>query len=382
MPNLGESPNYDVVRYEPRFKSFIPELQTNLWSPSVALNAVYFDWKYQRNPYVKEPLIYLALCDGKPVGMRGFFGTRWEGGTPSRRMTVLYADDTVVVPEHRRKGIMSKIMSAAFRDLSKGNYSYALNLSAGSVVFQSSLSTGWRSPGWVRPIRRRSWPATFQRVRSIVEEKWPSMPRPVHSAMAVARRSLRSLGPSRIPRFLRSNPDICLEDAPRCAEMADLVARIGTSGRIRHVRDGEYFSWRFQNPLSSYRFLYWIRDRLEGYLVLQEYRSDFADHDRLNIVDWEGSSPAVQWDLLRAACVVAHDRPLWIWAATLPEAAAGLLKGRDFRIVGEPPTLPAPPAILVHPLRNDQPEGDWQFADRSLLDLANWDLRMLYSMHG
>jgi hypothetical protein len=164
--------------------------------------------------------------------------------------------------------------------------------------------------------------------------------------------------------------------------MADLVVRIGTNGKIRHVRDGEYFSWRFQNPLSSYRFLYWMRDRLEGYLVLQEYQSDFGDQDRLNIVDWEGSSAAVKRDMLRAACVVAHDRPLWIWAASLPEVEARLLERRHFRIVGEPPTHPMPPAILVHPLRDGQSELNWQFADRSLLDLSNWDLRMLYSMHG
>src|SRR6185369_15409913 len=115
---------------------------------------------------------------------------------------------------------------------------------------------------------------------------------------------------------------------PRCADMAELVARIRTDGRIRHVRDSEYFHWRFQNPLSRYWFLFWSEERLDGYLVLQEYTSDRADRIRLNIVDWEGITPAVQSGLLEAAVVFANNRPLWIWAATLPQLAADMLKQR------------------------------------------------------
>ena len=36
--------------------------------------------------------------------------------------------------------------------------------------------------------------------------------------------------------------------------MAELVERSGDT-RIRHVRDSQYFQWRFQNPLSRYRYL-------------------------------------------------------------------------------------------------------------------------------
>ena len=374
--------DYQIVRYEPPLKPAVLELQTNLWSSSLALNGAYFDWKYQRNPYLKEPLIYLALSGGRPVGMRGFFGTRWEGGMVTSGITLLYADDMVIAPDHRGKGLMSSIMNSAFRDLSTGNFSHALNLSAGLVTLRSSLSMGWQSAGWAHPIRRRSWPATLQRCLSIVEKRRARMPNQMRAALAGARNKLHDLGADRIGRFLRNNPDVSLERAPRCGEMADLVARIGPTERIRHVRDGEYYGWRFQNPLSHYRFLFWGRGRLEGYLVLQEYTSDLVDRERLNIVDWEGSNPAILLSLLRAACVVAHDRPLWIWVATLPAEVISMLKRRGFRTVEAPPSEPSPPAVLVRPLREDQCDGRWRFGHQSLLDLANWDLRMLYSMHG
>lgn len=371
---------YEVIAYEPQLKPLILELQKNLWSSSATLNAAYFDWKYERNPYVKEPLIYLAMYDGKPIGMRGFFGVRWETSNPARQTVCLYADDMVIAREHRGKGLMSQIMHAAFRDLSGRSFSHAFSLSASAPTLRSSLSMGWRSAGWAQPIRRQTWSALAQRALSMVEQRGPSLQGP--SLVASARQSLRGLGANRIDRHLRNNPAIRLEHAPRCAEMAELVARIRTNGKIRHVRDSEYFHWRFQNPLSRYWFLFWIEERLDGYLVLQEYTSDRADRIRLNIVDWEGITPAVQSGLLEAAVVFANNRPLWIWAATLPQLAADMLKQRAFRMRGTPPDLPAPPSVLVRPLRHDPPDGEWQLAGQPMLDLAHWDLRMLYSMHG
>jgi len=37
------------------------------------------------------------------------------------------------------------------------------------------------------------------------------------------------------------------------------------------------------------------------------------------------------------------------------------------------------PTVLVRPIRDEMLKGDWVLADSRLLDLANWDLRMIYS---
>jgi hypothetical protein len=97
--------NYEIVRYQPGLKRQVIELQTHLWSPNLSLNTRYFEWKYERNPYVKEPLIYLAMHYGKVIGMRGLFGVQWECGVPTQRFTNLYADDMVIAPEHRSRGL-------------------------------------------------------------------------------------------------------------------------------------------------------------------------------------------------------------------------------------------------------------------------------------
>jgi hypothetical protein len=164
--------------------------------------------------------------------------------------------------------------------------------------------------------------------------------------------------------------------------MADLVARLGTDGRIRHVRDSEYFQWRFQNPLGRYRFLFCDEGReLEGYLVLQEYTSPMLRRDVVNIVDWEASDATVQARLLEAAITFGKGRRMIIWSATLPRPVIALLERYGFRSVHRPPE-PADPAILVRSICRDTMAGKWELAGRNLQELASWDLRMLYSTNG
>ena len=166
--------------------------------------------------------------------------------------------------------------------------------------------------------------------------------------------------------------------------MADLIERIGDTGRIAHVRNREYFQWRFQNPQSRYRFLFWQEGRLEGYLVLQEYASDEDQRDVLNIVDWEASCVAVKAGLLQAAIsAFAGAVPIVIWSATLHRQEIEVLHKNGFRLLKPPrDALRSPPAILIRPINQARLDGEWMLANRPLLDLASWDMRMLYSMVG
>jgi GNAT superfamily N-acetyltransferase len=369
---------YQVVRYQPALKAQVVELQCHLWSPSPALNAAYLEWKYERNPYVGAPLIYLAMHDGKAVGMRGFFGTRWEGEHPAPSAVVLYADDLVIAPQHRNGGLIPRITTAALEDMATSNYQYTVNLSPGPMTVLSSVAAGWRSVGFMQPMRRRPWRVVLRRYRDRLVRRLPALEQLVGASC----RSLADISAGRIRRGGRGARQIALEDAPRCAAMAQLVEQIG-SGRIRHVRDAAYFAWRFQNPLSRYRFLYYANPQLEGYLVLQEYTSPYAGPDAVNIVDWEATSIAVQAALLRAAIDLTVDRELLVWSVSLSQQLTALLHRSGFKV--EPPPASVTEqrhTLLVRPIRATELDGDWHFAGRRLLDLHSWDLRMLYSMHG
>jgi len=51
----------------------VAELLQEFWHDK-DLNAKYFIWKHEQNPYLQEPMVYLMLVDEKVVGMHGFHG--------------------------------------------------------------------------------------------------------------------------------------------------------------------------------------------------------------------------------------------------------------------------------------------------------------------
>ena len=97
-------------------------------------------------------MIYLAFQGGELVGMRGFYHFRWELGSPPEEYSVLVADDAVIVPQHRNRGLATMIMRAAFEDLARSGHQYVFNLSGGIVTVVGSLVMGWKSAGAMEPI--------------------------------------------------------------------------------------------------------------------------------------------------------------------------------------------------------------------------------------
>jgi Acetyltransferase (GNAT) domain len=102
--------DYRLVRYQPEFIDQIALLQTGLWSPDLATNVAYFEWKYQQNPYVSEPLIYLAVENERVVAMRGFYGSQWAIGESGQTLTLPCAGDTIIAPDHRRHGLLRQML--------------------------------------------------------------------------------------------------------------------------------------------------------------------------------------------------------------------------------------------------------------------------------
>ncbi len=376
--------NYEIVRYVPALKAQLLELQTVLWSSSLELNAAYFHWKYEANPYLDEPIVYLAMHRGVVVGMRGFFGFTLESGEPGRACRQLYADDMAVAPSHRGCGLMAGIMQFALADLAARGHQYLFNLSAGAITLHSSLQMGWHSAGWMRPMRCKPLQARLRRrVRRLVGQwHWPTHASGGPSWFGLAPPTLEALDASQGRGAVRRFPQVSISAAPRYVEMASLAERLAIPGTLRHVRDAAYFRWRFANPLSRYRFVYWDEGGLAGYLVLQEYTSDRADREVVNIVDWEAGTPAIQAALLEVATRLARARILALWSAGLSQTTVELLRSHGFRTDPEPSNKSAVPSLIMRPLQAALATDAFNILGLNALDLSNWNLRMLFSMLG
>jgi len=149
-------------------------------------------------------------------------------------------------------------------------------------------------------------------------------------------------------------------------------------GELRHVRDQQYFVWRFKNPRSIYRFLFWEDMRMEGYLVLQT--GHYEGKEKVRIVDWEATNPQVRSDLLQAALRWGHFSFLTIWSGTLSDEVKTLLQRTGFNLVDEARSVTRyRPTLLIRPVRDEMLNSDWVMANTQLLNMAHWDLRMIYS---
>ena len=384
-PVLRNHGTLDIVRYTAAYKHAVARLQTGLWSKDAGLNLRYLEWKYENNPFLAEPHIYLAVDHDEVVGMRGFHGSRWEVGQPCSQHDVLVADDLLVREDHRNRGLVHQIMQVALADLSARGEDFVFNLGGGAITVSGSLAMGWKSAGALKPIRRRAWSSVLRsRIRHGVTVL-PLLWRFENSGALyspIDRNAFLSLdglaGPITSSDGLRIN----VSRQPHPERMADLVQRLEKDGRIRHVRDAVYYAWRFQNPLHEYRFFYAGVDALDGYLVVRRHLGLDGPDPRVRIVDLEAVDDCSRKALLETVTRPGLFADLEAWAATLQPPDISFLKRAGLESVVQHRALQGHPCILVRPADDARLEKPWHLDGVPLLDLRNWDLRMLYSMAG
>jgi hypothetical protein len=307
--------------------------------------------------------------------MRGYFGSLWEvDGSPAPQ-AVACADDLVIVPEHRSRGVATQIIRASLADAERRGFRFSVSLSAGPITFVTLLAAGWCAAGSYEPVQRAAPPRWHEAVQA--RRGWRVFSR----ARAALRRALGHTVFAHLDRAAARSPGpISVAAAPRPEAMAALVGGLPWDGRLRHVRDRRYFSWRFDNPLHEYRFLFWDDGALRGYLVLQRYRPRWADQEQVNIADWEATDERVQADLLTAALEWGRFRRIQTWSVGVPESTRTLLRDRGFSPLALSGAQARRQGLLVRRLRDESVEGAWTLGGRDLRRIANWDLRMLYSM--
>lgn len=378
------SAEFEIVKYDSEFKRPVAEFQKQLWSSDLTLNERYFEWKYERNPHLRESHVYLALHRDRLVGMRGFHAARLEAGRPSRTFAVLIAGDALVAPDCRDRGLVSRILKAAHGDLAEREYDYVVSLGGASRINTLGLmALGWKSSGGLRPMGRISAAAKrSSKVRQMLKRVpwfWRfSEARSLY--VGDQRRPFRHLDGIAHGPGAGADLPIVVARTPRVDAMVELVLRNGHDGRIRYVRDREYCAWRFQNPLGDYRYLYWEDKRLEGYLVLSSRASDLGAFYRVYVADLVASNPRVRSGLLAAAARWGRFPEVATWTATLPEDELQELRTHGFAPVDQEDTARGCPCILVRPLRTGKAPSDWSLGDRHLLDTRNWDVRPIFSM--
>ena len=167
---------YQIVKYGPEFRNQILGLQAHLWGKDLALNSRYMEWKYEVNPYLNVPMIYVAMNGDKVVGMRGYFGALWQIGQPGTKHVVLCAGDLVIDPQHRSRGLFRQLSNFAVADLSRLGHKLVFSLSVSPITFLGSLRMDWRNVGSYQTFRREkvenTTPWEIQRLVKTLRVVW------------------------------------------------------------------------------------------------------------------------------------------------------------------------------------------------------------------
>jgi hypothetical protein len=391
MKNMERAP-YKIISYRPEYLPQIVGLHQYLWRGDAALRTAYIDWKYIRNPYLREPHIYLATDGERIIGIRSFVGAKWQFGSPRQTLVLPLEADTIIDPEHRSQGLVSLMMKTAMKDLGEKGYTYVLSLGTIPQLLKSDMKRGWRSIGSLgalqfkdadselsperHPVVTASGRKSLPRLRALLRKS--------RLAVAVYRKLRKPASATPRGKFDlldhicdqkggKLGRHVSIAKSPRIAAMVHLKRELVRDSRIRHVQDEEYYTWRLQNPASYYRYLFWDDSELQGYLILQATR--FFPRHPIALVDWCASSDEIWAELLHAAIQLTRGEDLFTWSATLSEEEHGAFESAGFTPIPEGSTN-NPWIAAACPVR-EMLDQEWCLGDRRLLDIKNCDFRLL-----
>jgi GNAT superfamily N-acetyltransferase len=360
---------YEIVRYHAGLRSGVVSLMRHLLVDDLARCDAYFRWKHEENPFVAAPVAYVALHEGRAVGLRAFQGARWQAKDETAPRTILCACDLVVEPAHRGAGLPREIMQIALDGLRADGNRIVLSFSASPVTYRGSLRHEWTL---IAPYSMWCIDTAKLRAAERLSARMKDLPMLWRYPAAPLRFALHRGFDALDARWRRqaggSSPVLARE--PRPEMMAELAARAPSSG-TRHVRDASYYRWRFRNPACEYRFVFRGGPSPSAFLVLG--RSVLMPHADLCLVDY-----AAQDDEELAAMIAAvvaaggYDR-LSLWTATLSAGLIERLAAMGFAARDMSRGDPAyRPGMLVREF--GEPEGS-----EARLAAGAWDLRMVNS---
>jgi hypothetical protein len=370
--------DYELAVYRPEFRAEVVALATAATRADIDLTSSYIRWKYEANPYLLDPLIYVARHQDRVVAMRGVYGSLWRAGTDGQARVLPCFGDLVVAQEHRSHGLVSELMDYALRDLAKRGFTHACSFSAGRIAIVGSMATGWKAIGSSRPMIVRSGVGALKgyarrhaRLVSIHARVASLRPAP-RSRLRTASSGGAFTALDRVNAAKSRRTPSCTSAEARPREMAALVARLPSDKRLEQVRTEEYLSWRLRDPRFDYRVLYWEEERLEGYLVLGALDRRWSRDVR--ILDWQGPPP-VRDALLRAALAHGRFQKLAIWSISLSPDERSTLGRLGFQPDDQPSWTSS---ILVRPV-GDITSSAWLLEGTDLREAENWNLTMMAS---
>ncbi|SDQ52634.1 GNAT family N-acetyltransferase [Halopelagius longus] len=318
----------------------------------------WFAWKYEDNPYVDHVPIFVAEADGTLVGARPFFALDMSVG--GERRLALQPADTMVHPDHRRRGLFTRMTETAIDEYGDAEPSFFFNFP------NENSSSGYLNLGW----RKVTEQPTYYRIQN-----------PSELARHRDSDALASVGGAVLDPLVSGYNRLSNAHAPSeggvtvtrhesvpAATMAAIAS--GTPERGVHVRrDERFYDWRFGNPNWEY-VAYVAREAGEpvaGIVVGTSVGSGPTTTKVTDVVPVPRESASDGLEALLHRAVGDHaDSDLLAAPAALPASSA---RRAGFRADDRPPIsyVSSRTTHVVRPF-----DGEWVQNGVDIADEENW----------
>jgi hypothetical protein len=349
---------YDIGLYRPQLLHQVLDLLQYLWGEDIDTNLHYFRWKYDENPYAKIPLGIVAIKNGKVLGFRGYFATKWQIRSKNHQILVLCPGDTCVHPDHRRRNLSVLMGKLAIKEYAS-EYSIFFNLSATSKSTPGYLKMGF-IPLMTKTLLTRS--SLFGMIKFLLIRK-------------------KKFDFDRKKISVGNFDKIVVSDCPNPKEMAAVVSRQDNYNyRITLLQDEVFFKWRFQNKRNKYLFYYFKDNNIvKGYIVLR-----LSENNRRGyICDYASDNERFLETILDFIIKMKHIDVISIYNFSLSNNFSRILNNLRFRnnslirliekqLNGEWP-------LLIRPVNKDFNESDLNIAGADIRKPENWEIKEISS---
>ncbi|MFC6836198.1 GNAT family N-acetyltransferase [Halomarina ordinaria] len=321
----------------------------------------WFAWKYEDNPYADHVPIYVAQRDGEVVGARSFFGLELRAG--ERTYTTLEPCDTMVHPDHRRRGLFTRMTERAIERYADDGLDLFFDF-PNEQSLPGNLKLGWRVVETVTTHYRVQHPGALAPVG---EESLVG--RALDAAGATAMDAYFGLRGRRVRRLGRDVTVSHYDGVP-----ADHLCPLYESHvpkRFHANRDETFYGWRYDNPEYDYTTYLARRD---GEVVGAAVVGESAAKGVANVLDVHPLTDRAA----NAPVYAALLRSLLQDVSAIPLVALrdGVVPPRVLSGFGFHPDTALPLSKLTEPatLVARPLEDEWTLDGRSLTDPRDWQV--------
>ena len=328
----------------------------------------WFEWKYVDNPRVSHVPILVADADGELAGARPQVPFLMNVGDE----TVLACrfGDTMVHPDHRRKGVFTRLTEHALDHYSQVETRFCFNC-------PNDLS---------RPGFLKAGGEIVANLPSFYRVQNPAALTPTKTDSALPRLAGQLATPAVgaylevVDRLFETPQDVTVtshDDIP-----VDILTELADRGRpvgVHAVRDSAFLEWRYQNPRWDYRAYTASLDSLAVAAIVVGTQTDADGVTTTNVVDvLPGVGDATRDDALRALLdvVVTDYAGSDLLAYNGHAIPRRVLREAGFYFDGATPLaqVTSPTPLVAYDLSTGT-DTPWQVGRRNLRNEDSWRLQ-------